>query len=286
MLTYAQRVAELAEYGLTEYQGRVYLALVDNGPMKAGKLPSVSGVPRGRAYVTLDQLQVKGLVRILPERPLRFIAVPFDDFLRVTAADYRTRANYLESNAKALAREFVANKQPPAGELERFEAIHGRKNARERIRAMYEDASTEIIAIGSVGSPARIMHAYGPTLAEKSSAGVSVKYAFATPDNLESVRLLAQFAEIRALDFPFPVVLHGVDGRQFCMLHTHPDDDSVSRGDDVALWTDDPSIAQAMALIAKRVWETSRPLPKPVYSISGKRTGKAPPSAPPEEASG
>ncbi len=258
-----ERIDGLARFGLTEYQARVYLGLQEYGTLKAAQLPAICGVPRSRIYITVQQLQVKGLVRILPERPLRFSAVPFDAFLRAAADEYRSRADYLRSNAEVLAREFSVPPRVPLVEPGRFEAIYGRKNCRERVREMYEGASTEIVGIGSAASAGRWVRILGSRIVGRSVAGVAVKYAFPeTPGNHESLRWLGRYVDLRLLDFPFPVVFHGVDGRQFLIFRPYPDNESASEGDDIGLWTDDPMLAQAMTMVARRIWETSRPFPK------------------------
>ena len=182
---------------------------------------------------------------------------------KTKADEYSNSADYLQTNAEILAREFSVPPRAPLVEPGRFEAIYGRKNCRERVREMYAAASTEIIGIGSAASPARWTRMFGSILVERAEAGVSVKYAFSKAHgNHESLRWLSRNADVRLLDFTFPVVFHGVDGRQFFIFRPYPDDESTSRGDDIALWTDDPMLAQAMAVIARRIWDTSRPLPK------------------------
>lgn len=248
------------EYGLTEYQARVYLALLDLGVATASQMPALSRVPRTRIYATMQQLHGKGLVQILPEKPLRYKAVPFAAYLGTLAEDYRNRAKRLDANVEVLAREFpvVASENPET--RGRFEAIYGRRNVRDRLAEMYGEAEREIIAVGSTHSPGRILRSFGTQIADRARAGVTVKYAFhLTPQNQEEVRALAKYAEVRAIDFYVPVCRHGVDGRQFLMSHPIPDDDSATRGEDIAIWTDDAAIALAMAQMTELIWEMGKP---------------------------
>src|SRR5439155_9519031 len=73
-----ERVRKLMEHGLTEYQARVYLTLLDLGAATASQISPLSKVPRTRIYTTMQQLHQKGLVQILPETPLRYEPVAFD----------------------------------------------------------------------------------------------------------------------------------------------------------------------------------------------------------------
>jgi len=254
------RIRKLMEFGLTEYQARVYLTLLDLGTATASQVPSLSRVPRTRIYATMRQLHEKGLVEIVPESPLRYKAAPFASFLRSMAADLRSRASQLESNLESLSREFAIMALSEPETRGRFEAIYGRRNVRERLIKMYDMATNVIFGIGTLKSPGRILRAFGPNIIEKSRHGVSLKYAYRfTPENLDDVKVLLRYGEVRNIDFVMPVYMHAVDEKEFLMSHPIPDDESFYRGDDIAIWTDDAAIARAMSKMAERIWETGSP---------------------------
>ncbi|HYM39079.1 MAG TPA: helix-turn-helix domain-containing protein [Thermoplasmata archaeon] len=260
---------KLEGFGLTEYQARVYLALLDLGTATASEIPAISRVPRTRIYTTVRQLHAKGLVQILPERPVRYQAVPFSRYLKALATEYRQKAVQIAANADVLAEEFSVTPLEVPTRPGRFEAIYGRRNVRNKLVEMYEGAETEIIGIGSTHSPARILHGLGQQIEEKAALGLTIKFAFfTTPDNEPDIAALSRHSEIRHIDFFTPVCRHGVDGQQFLMSHPIPDDDSGFRGEDIAIWTDDPAIAAAMAQMAERIWEMGkRTNPRPRESV-------------------
>ncbi len=257
-----ERIQKLTSFGLTQYQARAYLALLDLGTAPGSQIPAHSRVPRTRVYETMQQLHEKGLVQILPEKPLRYRAVPFSSYLRLLAEDHRRQAQQLAMNAAALAREFSPSPLPTSEDRGRFEALYGRRNIRDKLAEMYEHAETQVTAIGSVHSPARILHGLGALLEERSVLGVEAKFAFFTDRRNEpEVRALARIAAVRHIDFFTPVERHAVDGREFLMSHPIPDDDSATRGEDIAIWTDDPAIASAMEQSASRIWEMGTRVP-------------------------
>src|SRR2546430_2939012 len=153
------RVRKLKEHGLTEYQARVYLTLLDLGAATATQISPLSKVPRTRIYATMQQLHQKGLVQILPETPLRYEPVSFDAYLRALGDDLRSRAKQIDAGLDLLAREFAVNAQREPESHGRFEAIYGRKTVRERLLRMYAIASREVIGIGTTRSPGRILGA-------------------------------------------------------------------------------------------------------------------------------
>ena len=259
-----ERIATLRGYGLTEYQARVYLALLDLGTTNAARIPAVSRVPRSRVYSVLEQLNGKGLTRVLPEKPLRYRPVPLAAYLRGVAQDERRRARALEGALAAVSQEFAVRADAALPDGGSFEAVYGRRNVWRRADGMFGRARREIMGIGTEKSPWRLARSLGGTLRDKTRTGVSVKYAFhVTPENRGEVERLGAYARVRTIDFPMPVVLHGVDGEEFLLSHPIPDDHSPNRGDDIAIWTDDPAIATAMLRIAKRIWNAGMPLAVP-----------------------
>ena len=248
---------KLMDFGLTEYQARVYLTLLDLGMATASQVPALSRVPRTRIYATMQQLHEKGLVEIVPETPLKYKAVPFANFLLARAKDLRERAGQLEANLESLAKEFaiLAREEPEV--RGRFEAVYGRRNVRERLIKMYTAAEREVYGLGTERSPGRIMKAFGSYVIDKSKAGVKLRYAYrVTDENLRDVEVLRRYADVRHVEFTMPVYMHVVDRREFLMSHPIPDDDAFYRGEDIAIWTNDPAISDAIGEMSRKIWET------------------------------
>ena len=69
-------MAELRDLGLSEYEARAYRSLLGAGPTTAKELSEASGVPMGRVYDVLNQLEQYSLVRSQSaSRPKKFVAV-------------------------------------------------------------------------------------------------------------------------------------------------------------------------------------------------------------------
>ncbi len=267
-----ERIKRLLDFGLTEYQARVYLALLDLGVATASQIPSISRVPRTRIYVTVQQLHEKGLAEIIPETPLRYKPVPFQDFVAHLAQENRERAERLEAELAQLGAEFAVVGGQRAEEAGRFEAVYGRRNARERLLRMYTNAKRQAIGIGTTKSPGRILKALGPTISERVRAGVTFRYACpVTPENWKEVVAMQKYASVRNMDFLMPVYMHVIDAAEFLMSHPIPDDESFYRGDDIAIWTNDEAIAGAMAAVAEKIWSTAT---EPDPADAGDRTPK------------
>lgn len=245
------------DLGLTEYQARVYLALLELGSSTAGQVPAVSRVPRTRVYATMKQLHEKGLVEIVPETPLRYRPVPIKRFLEQQAKELREEALRLEERVDGFSKEYAIRGELAMEERGRFEAIYGRRNVRERLMKMYQETGREIIGIGTSKSPSRIVKSAIYTLAEKVKQGVTVRYAFpVTPQNKEHIDVLSKYAKIKAINVHLPIYFYVFDQQEILFNHPIPDDDNFYRGDDIAIWTNDKGIARAMWTISETIWNS------------------------------
>lgn len=250
MLTYFERLKKLEDYGLTEYQARVYLALLEFDVATAGQIPSASKVPRTKIYGIMRQLHDKGLVQIIPETPLKYKAVPFDRYLEKQIKDMREKAEELESNIETLSKDFVFRHRKPEKQG-KFEVLYGRRNVRDRLMKIYSSAKKEILSIGTSNSPGRIINTTLWAIEDKKKEGLTIKYAFpVNENNKEKVQRIANFAEIKHIDRDPPMHFVVVDMKECMLIHRVPDDADPVRGDDVAIWTDDEAIVNAMEEIA------------------------------------
>jgi sugar-specific transcriptional regulator TrmB len=251
LLTYFERLKKLEDFGLTEYQSRVYLALLEFEVATAGQIPSASKVPRTKIYGIMRQLHEKGLVQIVPETPLKYRAVPFDRYLDIRIKEMREKSDELEANSETLSKEFAMSHKTPSKQG-KFEVLYGRRNVRDRLNKIYDAAKKEIISIGTTQSPARIVNTTLWFIEDKKKEGVKIKYAFPVSlSNKEKVEKIAKHADIKHIDNDPPMHFVVVDMKECMLIHRVPDDPDPVRGDDIAIWTDDEAIVKAMKEIAQ-----------------------------------
>lgn len=256
MASYAERLKKLQDFGLSEYQARVYLALLELGVATASQIPQISKVPRTRIYITMSQLHEKGLVQIIPETPLKYKPLPFEEFLEKRISDMRTEAKLLDALKAELSGEFIIKKQMEQPKLGGFEAISGRRNLRQKLYKMYSLAKKEVYFIGTSRSPAMIANMLLPAIEENAEKGIALKFAFpVSASNSEKVRQLSKYAAVKHIEKEAFMHLTVIDNNEALLAHAIPDDDDPVKGSDIAIWTDDQAIVNAMRESAHDVWE-------------------------------
>src|SRR6059058_5697500 len=66
----------LKHFGLTEYEVKAYIALVEAGPVPASQLSTTAGIPYSKIYEILGNLERKGWVETEQGRPSKYFAKP------------------------------------------------------------------------------------------------------------------------------------------------------------------------------------------------------------------
>ncbi len=253
--SFAERLERLKGFGLTDYQARVYLALLTLGTAEASQVPAVSKVPRTRIYSTMNQLHEKGLVEVVPEKPMKYRPVPFRAFLDRCVGELRSRAEQLDTEAQEYETLFAPPKEQSTDRRGRFEVLYGRRNVRDRIGRMYEGARTSVIAVGTASSPDRIVKSRRFILEDLAERKVSVRYAFPFENtDRELVRRISAFSTVRLFDQGLPVSIIVVDDSEAILNHPMPNDEQGARGEDVGLWTNDEAMVKALGTIAANLY--------------------------------
>jgi HTH-type transcriptional regulator, sugar sensing transcriptional regulator len=95
-------VERLVRLGLTQYEARVYVALVRRDGSTAAEVARLAGVPRPRIYDVIDRLVVKGLAAERPGRTVKFVATPPAEATAQLVTVHAERLKILEADAAAV----------------------------------------------------------------------------------------------------------------------------------------------------------------------------------------
>lgn len=114
-------MVSLGDVGLTEYEARVYRALLRTGPTTAKQVSTASGVPMGRIYDVLDDLEGAGLVRSQHAgRPAQFAPVEPRTALNRLLADRRRELDAELERYESTVEELAARLEQPRSADEPF----------------------------------------------------------------------------------------------------------------------------------------------------------------------
>ncbi len=177
----------LEDLGLTKYQTRVLIALMQCGESKASEVSKLSGVPRAKVYGVLDQLVDMGLVDKKPGRPVTYVAKEPEDIVERlklnVETEYLSKIQKLEKNRNYLLKkleEVYTPKSREPKELIRIVRV-GEPSERET-RLMILNAKNEVNVVSKVFE-------YYPKVREElmdaCSRGVKIRVLLLSKDLLD-----------------------------------------------------------------------------------------------------
>jgi sugar-specific transcriptional regulator TrmB len=250
-----EHMEKIQDYGLTEYEARAYLALLELNGGTAREVASLSRVPRTKIYQVLDDLHGKRLAEMIPERPKKYLAVPFEEYLARFETDYKEKLEKIEKD-RVIAREELI----PSGNRENtttggFQVFKGRKNVTTKVEEMLDDSESDVFHIGTAPAAKRFQY-HTPILEELAERGVKVRLLFPSGKNNEgALSELAETSQVRIRNEEGAgASILIVDDERALVWHPVPDDGHVFQGDDIAMWTDDAVVVQDLKAGFEASW--------------------------------
>src|SRR3989338_9849807 len=79
----------LKKFGLNTSEAKVYTTLLILQDAKASDIAKRAGVPRNKLYEIAESLNKKGFVEIIPEKVMKFRAVPFETVCDMHMSSWR-----------------------------------------------------------------------------------------------------------------------------------------------------------------------------------------------------
>ncbi|MFP3282601.1 MAG: helix-turn-helix domain-containing protein [Nitrososphaeria archaeon] len=236
----------LKEMGLSEYESRIYAALLRGGPAKVADLAVRAGVPRTKVYEAVKSLERKGLAE-LHGRPLLCAAMDPDEVLGDMVEEEERRARRLRRTLEELRRlgKGIGAVEGPEG---RYSLVAGTAIV-ERLRELISGASREVHGI---------LDHWGAELALsakkelRSAALGDVEIRLVVDGYDEESTEITELAELTR------VALHGggwsaftFDGRIALLLDSRAG---------VGMALESPIIVEALGALFNGLWESGMPL--------------------------
>jgi len=139
----------LEKFDLSKNEVKVYLFLARFGAQKAQKIAEALGVHRTEAYKILRRLEKQGLVSCVFERPMKFVAAPFEKALENLIEEKRHRIHQLEQRKKELLDIWLSLPTPEEVKTpnETFQVLEGRRQISVKANELLEGCSHELLMV-------------------------------------------------------------------------------------------------------------------------------------------
>ncbi|MCS7126752.1 MAG: TrmB family transcriptional regulator [Aigarchaeota archaeon] len=243
----------LHNLGLTDYEIKVYTALLETGEATASKLSEVADVPYSKIYDVLESLEKKGWIGTEGGRPAHYYP--------------KSPITALESSRMRLEKEFKTNEEVVISELfpiyekrgfkERHDIwiIRGEENILTKIKNLLADCEKELLIAAPLITKT-LLTIFLPYITYITSKGGTVKIMLPNDVNYSLVKKLTEVAEVRLKEQMFGGGIVS-DSREVILLL------GDEKGDiSFAIWSEHVGLAKFAKNYFEYLWREAEPLEK------------------------
>jgi sugar-specific transcriptional regulator TrmB len=136
----------LSRFGLLKNEIKVYLYLARSGEKKASEIAESVSLHRTETYRILRDLEKKGILFSVFEKPLKFTAVPLDKAIDVLVDAQKMRIKLLEKEKENLVKLWLSIPQPHVEKekKELFQMLQGEQQVALKAEELLEKTKKEI----------------------------------------------------------------------------------------------------------------------------------------------
>jgi len=248
----------LSRLGLSKNEIRVYIYIARTGEHKASEISEALSLHRTETYRILRDLEKKGLVSSVFEKPLKFIAAPFEKALDILIETKKMKINLLERRKKALVDLWLSLPKPEA-ESERkevFQILEGEEQISLKADEILTKVEREVLVFTSEHDITNFYHSGLLDKFEKTSKkGIDVQlltnYSPKSCFFVDKIKLKkAKYSLSSIEDLPTFII---TDDEQLLLLIRKNDGKKRT----AALWTNYDAFIKALRALFIELWNNN-----------------------------
>ncbi|MGB9683520.1 MAG: TrmB family transcriptional regulator [Candidatus Bathyarchaeales archaeon] len=241
--------------GLSKNEVKVYVYLARTGEHKASEISEALSLHRTETYRILRDLEKRGLISSVFEKPLKFIATPFEKTLDILIETKRMKLNLLEKKRQNLVNIWLSLPKPEV-ELERkevFQILEGEEQISLKADEILGKAEKEILVFISENDIANFYHSgFLDRLEKTSKKGVTVQlltnYSPKTCFFIEKIKLKkTKYSRLNSDELPTFIM---ADNEQLLLLIRKEN----GKKKVAALWTNYDAFIKALKILFTELW--------------------------------
>ncbi|MBX5321190.1 MAG: helix-turn-helix domain-containing protein [Candidatus Bathyarchaeota archaeon] len=241
--------------GLSKNEVKVYVYLARTGEHKASEISEALSLHRTETYRILRDLEKRGLISSVFEKPLKFIATPFEKALDILIETKRMKLNLLEKKRQNLVNIWLSLPKPEV-ELERkevFQILEGEEQISLKADEILGKAEKEILVFISENDIANFYHSgFLDRLEKTSKKGVTVQlltnYSPKTCFFIEKIKLKkTKYSRLNSDELPTFIM---ADNEQLLLLIRKEN----GKKKVAALWTNYDAFIKALKILFTELW--------------------------------
>ena len=225
--------------GLTGYEIKVYLSLLEMGSMTASEISKRSGVPYSKIYEVLNSLEDKGWLESSSSRPQKFF--PKSPLTAIESIRMRIESGLKDNETLILSELMPIYEKSGIKERPEIWVARGIYNIAAKVKEIVQTCESELlIALPQVTED--LAKPVQPMLRMLYERGVKITVLASEGTNPETVRALSRVAQVRLKNNMFGGGVIG-DTRQVMILLG---EGRLEKGsyEPIAIWADHSGLAR------------------------------------------
>ena len=252
----------LRRLGLSKNEIRVYLHLARSRERKASEISEALNLHRTETYRILRDLEKRGLVSSVFEKPLKFIATPFDRAIDMLIEAKKLRILRLERKKKDLVDVWLSLPQPEVeeGRKEVFQILEGEDQIDLKADELIQNAQREISVFASEEDLSRFYHSgFTERLEKLSKRNIDVKFLTNNSPKshffAERIRLLNKmYVPSNTEDIPSFILADQAQLLFMIRKSNEKNGRKTPRPKTAALWTNYEAFIKALSALFIELW--------------------------------
>lgn len=246
----------LHRLGLSKNEIRVYIYIARTGEHKASEISEALSLHRTETYRILRDLEKKGLISSVFEKPLKFIATPFEKALDVLIETKKMKISLLEKRKESLVDLWLSlPKQEAENERkEVFQILEGEEQISLKVDEILSNANKEILIYASEHDIPRFYHSgFLDKLEKISKENINVQlltnYSPKSCFFIEKIKVKKAKYSLLAVD-ELPTFIITNDEHLLLLIRKNNGKKKVA-----ALWTNYEAFIKALKMLFLELWK-------------------------------
>lgn len=152
-------IETLAYFGLEDIDSKVYMGLLQTGPVSVGTLSAKLDIDRGKTYRALNRLRNMGVVTTTFSNPTLCSAVPPTEALNTIVERKQDEITTMKNLSQKIVEDIsVIVRETDVQEISSFIIIQGRSNIYSRVSKLLQKASGVVYIVAPSEDLMRMYH--------------------------------------------------------------------------------------------------------------------------------
>jgi HTH-type transcriptional regulator, sugar sensing transcriptional regulator len=242
----------LSRYGLLKNEIKVYMYLARAGEKKAGEIAEAISLHRTETYRILRDLEKKGIVFSIFEKPLKFTAVPLDKAVDLLVDAQKIKIRLLEQEKPSLVQLWRSMPQPKVetAKKELFQMLEGEQQVLMKANELLEKTEDKFQIFASADYLSELFYNdFSDNLKDQAD---KVEVTLVTDDSLKSAYFIGQMkwlGESHKISDEQKLPCIMISDNKEILIAFHEKDNDEKKDRTAAIWTNYSALVNTLQML-------------------------------------